>query len=363
MDVGLSDPSLTSYRQAYCRWFNLPPGDGSIALRPQDDLADIDAGEIDPGGAGRVIATKRYCPTGFELSDPFSDRSSACQLEGPEATFTLTYGAGVTSSQPTNKSLNPIGHFTQWMDVPAGTIRITEEAIEGYATLGVACIAVPEGETPTSLEDAWSPENNWAEYQLPEDYAVLCEWFNVRLPGPNDAGAVTISKEYCPAGYIPPEIGENFNSNDCNLSGPDPSFELSYGGQPGSPPDDQGGGRFAWAGIPGGAISITEEPAAMYGTASVYCYSSVGIDPNNPSSAAISVERVPHEGNSLNWDLVEGNYLRCIWQNVPVDDAYGNLLVLKLACPEGYTFGSKPIEDVLAECTEHQTGVQIDLAF
>src|SRR5690606_2602408 len=103
------------------------PDTAAIALQPRDDLNDIPTGEIAPQGTGRVIITKRYCPSGFELTDPFVDRSGACQIEGPQATFSLTDANGATSSMPTNKSLNPIGHFAQWEDVPAGTFRITED--------------------------------------------------------------------------------------------------------------------------------------------------------------------------------------------------------------------------------------------
>jgi len=101
----------------------------------------------------------------------------------------------------------------------------------------------------------------------------------------------------------------------------------------------------------------------MYETAAVYCVSNEGVDPNNPSSAAQLVPRVPHDGDALNWELEEGYYLSCRWQNVPTDDAYGNLLIAKRLCPEGYTFGSKPLEDLLDECSEHHTGVQIELAY
>jgi hypothetical protein len=112
MDVGLSDPNLANYTQAYCRWFNVLPDDATLVDNAIDGAT----------ASGEVRITNYRCPVNYNTADmTLGTLKAACTTAGDGFWFLLKASRGTAQSKVTDAQ-----GVAVWTQVPAGKLTITE---------------------------------------------------------------------------------------------------------------------------------------------------------------------------------------------------------------------------------------------
>ena len=179
MNVGITDPSLTSYTQSTCYWFNTPPGD---ALQVGTTVS-----------IEKRLCDERFDPTGASLEDLYAN----CGDFPSGVPFILNND--VSTEQQTDAQGR-----TTFEGVPTGPVRIHELKGLGYVPIRVYCQSHPtadanvvyesNNETPfTEQEGAW-----YVDTHVNEGEKIDCIWFNGQEP---TFGTVYAYKYNCPAGF------------------------------------------------------------------------------------------------------------------------------------------------------------------
>jgi hypothetical protein len=134
MDVGYSDPSLTSYTQSTCYWFNTPPAQNGQTQ------------QYGGGGTAVVWIQKFLCEDPSYDYDSFSlnDYRTNCPDYHNGVDFSIN--GGTPSSTGNNSGT------VQFENLAAGTADIRVHESEGYRTQAVYCVAYQNGSQQPNLD-------------------------------------------------------------------------------------------------------------------------------------------------------------------------------------------------------------------
>ena len=359
MDVGYSDPSLTSYTQANCTWFNIVPNDGSAELQ-------VEGGENQPPpGATTVTIQKQLC--GFQyrhdyLSASLADLQANCpgpqsdvgfMIGGDPATLTYPDGNGIVA----------------FANIPVGNVVIQEEIYTGADTARVFCRPHAAADTSITYADAdevavqdGGNDAFSVSVSVTDGNKIDCLWYNVLLTE-SDRASVIISKYSCPDGTEVPSGNLDEEIDDvCVNPVAGPAFEFLSGSSSITVPGDASGTTAALNLVPG-AWSITQTQPAGYTTGRVFCHgTNIG---GGQAEMAAYTEYPVTNSNQIQIELQAGYEYICYWIDTtstsPTTDETGTVHVYKYNCPEGFDWETGGYDDLVSGCTDPGSGVGFQL--
>jgi hypothetical protein len=334
--VDLSSGSTTSFDlrsgyHVYCEWYN-------VADEYQEDT---------------VVVWKYQCPPGYaEIGGGYDDYAEYCQQLRSGQRYRLVQGENEVATFET--SHEGVGSYT---GAPSGETTISELPKEGYDQPRVFCRTYPAGEMAEASYQEYSVSSWGITYDFEGGYVLECKWYNQPRANEYDtAGEVVITKYLCEEGYDPSGKGRDDYAADCLQPQEGVTYALSTPG--GTLPDQttNANGQASWADVEPGAWTVTETPLTGYQTLAVYCesYPSTGTPPG-------SHLKVEAHGDSFGYYASPGYTLSCLWYNGYAPDAYGWVDVQKLVCPPGYDYAGASRDDLSANCTGLQSGVEYTL--
>lgn len=320
-----------------------PTPDTGVA-DPVIDLGDpvlIDGGDltpvVDPAPA-TIYVTKYACPSSYD--GDYNQLAANC--EGADAPF------AVTDSLANEQDFG--GSFTA--SVASGDTVIQETVPDGFAEPIVFCAFYDAelNETPAAGQYV---ETGAILVSLGAGESVYCDWFNVPT---SDDGTIYINKHACPAGFDAVAATVYDLAAACNLSGNGFQFSLLAGE---TLIDQQTTGDVIdqaaqFDGLAASSYTVAETIAPGYSTPRVFCtlHDVVGDEGTNFEADVL-------DGQAIEGELGDGQYLFCDWFNIPTDD--GSVVIHKWNCPAGTEATGLSHDDYLTACTDAMDGIDFTL--
>lgn len=324
MDVGLSDPNLANYAQTYCRWFNVPLADPTLALTPAGAAA----------GAGEVHLTNYRCPVNYNTADmTLPALKAACTTLGEGFQFTLKASQGGPRTDTTNAQGGLI-----WTDVPSGNLTIAESIPDGIQFAQPYCSVAPVGSPPGSPDlSLVKSDGKTISGQLSPSQALHCELFNI----PEPESTVAVIPWLCPSDYNTADMTLYALTRGCSIPGTDIEYTLTSAEGEQLTGTTGTTGFVEWKNLPSGTVAFEESVPPGYWFGAVYC------DPAPPQGEldGISWQTPKVQDNVVSYDIPDRYTLNCyvfhIWIEPPPVPTDAGAYVVNLTsylCPPEATF-------------------------
>lgn len=370
MDVGYTDPSLTTYTQANCTWFDITPNDGTANLQPQDQ----GGGGQQPPDTGQYVTVtinKYVCAYGFEYGNvALTDLMSGCQTPQQGAPFTIGGDQSTLASTDNNGVL-------QFTNISPGSVTVREEAWASYDAARVFCSIGPDNQAPTTpgqsdergMTQSGGDTQSITIENVQGGQRIYCLWFDATVTE-EELGSVVIYKNLCPDGYDP-SGGFDALFADCTASVPNAAFHLSQsqGGADTDATADASGITSFLNYTPGSYALQQTQPSGHY-TVAVYCYSRA-VSTGQSEKAVPDAYPIDQDG-SVQIEVQAGKEFTCYWfdsTSPPTTSGdtstTGSITITKYLCyqlslplnspgPDYNTFSS--------QCTEYGEGIQFTVS-
>ncbi|MCA9859311.1 MAG: hypothetical protein KC438_06285, partial [Thermomicrobiales bacterium] len=351
MDVGYSDPSLTSYTQSTCYWFNSTPAQNGDAQQPQNgETQQPQNGEAQQNQGAAVVKIQKFlCDDSSYDYDSFtiSDYFAYCPDFHNGVNFSVNGGTHTATGNGNGTvEFGPVG---------AGQADIRLHESNGYRPQAVYCVEFPTGGSASTINETnkqtLTDEGN-GTYRLTstlqDGYTYFCYWFDYVDAHPN----VHIYKYYCAPDFDWQSNGYDYLVSGCATPHTGVYFEIRNGGYTQGQTTD-GGGTAAWTNVPGGTLEIVEQTPEGYAVGRVFC----GYSTDGSALPSSWDEYSYNEGIQV--DLASGQYLFCVYFNVPSN--YGTVYLYKYYCEPGFDWNSGSYDYLYAECTSWQPDVYFEL--
>ncbi len=237
-------------------------------------------------------------------------------------------------------------------NMPAGVYRIRELIPQGYGEPRVFCGFAAYYEQEPLKSEVITYDGVY-EFQLAQDQAIYCYWFNVPLQ-PKITASGLIRKHGCPAGFDATSADIYELAANCHDALSDIPFTITQLAWTQTVNSDQNGWtRFS--NVPPGPLVIGEEVPDGYAIFRVFCNQRK----ITGESTGYTEMDVSDEG-AINLLLQPGYDFDCDWFNAPAQQGV-TISVVKYLCPDyvGYDWGD--YADYAAECTDAGEGVSFKL--
>jgi hypothetical protein len=375
MDIGLTDPSLTGYGQAYCRWFNV-----STEQAPPEEQA-----------VATIAIQKYFCSPHEDPSGGanYQQLLDSC-LPGQPGTHFL---GQVDGSQQFDLETGDDGRATA-NDFPGGDLTLRElPPAFPYIWFGRVFCSVYDAAAgpPSNFEEVGIADNQISLPQTPAGQSIACDWFNI----PFEGGSV--QKYACPEGDLG---GASLDSllAQCPLqTGVQFYYETAGGGGGSGQTTERPFGNWT-SEINAGPVDATfiEQIPDGYEAARVFCSATLPNaypDPAAEYESQLGVEREVDgtagpetvSANVLQYTQPQNGQFACAWFNFPADGAaqlpvqdaeaspvadeeaspspetIGLVYVYKLLCPPGLDTTGKSRDDLISDCQDVDPGVEFSV--
>ncbi len=338
MDVGYSDPSLTSYTQSTCYWFNMPPAENGEVQQYQG------------GGTAVVKIQKFFCddPSHDYESFTISDYRNNCSNPHGGVGFSINGGTPTDTANNTG--------VVEFESLGAGQVDIRLHEAAGYVPQAVYCVEFPnDGSAPTVNEthkQTLTDEGN-STYRLSptlqDGYTYFCAWYDYTEAHPN----VYVYKYYCEPDFDWQSNGYDYLLSGCTSPHVGMSFQITNGSYTEGHSTDSGGAA-TWTDVPSGELEIVEEVPPGYQVGRVFC----GVAQQNDATQPTTWTEYTYS-DGWNVDLPEGQYLHCYVFDIPAD--YGTVYIYKLYCDPAFDWEGGSYENLLSGCDSPQPDVYFEV--
>ncbi len=310
-------------QQLYCDWFNILP-------------VTVEVPTIQYRGGGLLTIRKYVCPEyidAYETDDFNLFVQCIVPLKG--VSFEVTDGIKIVRSGATND----LG-FVDLGGVPAKELTITEQIPQGYGEPVVVCASSETANLPSAVTTVPVVGGASVQFTFNPDQRVECTWFNVPVAGTAGeeahTGEVEVHKLICPPLTSPQNGVQSVAKGDrpapCTelelVPGEGFGFTLTVDAIDYGTKNTDDAGWVRWESLPGGTLSLTEEPAPGYAPPFFQCFSGDSID------TATTPAVVTLKGRMIVVGLEAGAALKCYVINVPGPEGYGTVEIYKWECDE-----------------------------
>src|SRR5665811_360987 len=181
-------------------------------------------------------SAKRICPADVNPGLSPAILANLCPV-APDIEFTLTFGAGATSTSTTD-----VNGVVSWNGIPAGNFDVQETDYDLYGQPNILCWYQGVG-----LPFVVHALDGRIEGDMEDGVEFVCSWINFEDDGLN---SVTVRKSNCPLGAPYEELGVDL-IEVCTDFQQDVEFTISWDGFTDTQPTAANGEAF-WAGVPQG---------------------------------------------------------------------------------------------------------------
>ena len=334
-----------------CPWFNVPSPGGGQAI-PRLGSPEASATEGSPvaiqaalTGTSSISIAKYACPAGFDVSTVDANPTALC-TPLPGISFDidddLDDGAGwyIETDATGTGSVGGLA---------AGRYSIQEGVRNGTtATFVWDCY---EAGGTSNLTDPIAVGNT-VDLDIPEGYAVHCDWFNVT----GGTARVVVAKHACD--YLVPAytLDQAGLAAQCTIdTGTVKMYVVSDTYQQEQPASNSPLTLASFQDVPTGFVAIGEENIAGWATAIVYC----GIYDENGAVISPVMKMNVLQSRSIYLELHPGQVASCDWYNVA--QGFVDVTANKHLCPEGFDAYAASPSDLALGCTLDPGSVKFSL--
>jgi len=337
MDVGYSDPNLTSYTQAKCSWFN-PSTEQSVQ------------GQQPSGTGSAVVHIQKY------ICDPSHDYSSSNYSDYQTTCSTVHGGVKFTVNGGTPSLTGNSDGAVEFGSLPSGQAQIRLSEPSGYSPLALYCVDWDPSQygSPTLADNnktTWTDEGNSSyrvDTTLTDNHTYYCYWFDV----PSGSGTLYLYKYYCAPDYDWQSAGYTDLLSGCASPQSDVQFQVengSYSEQQTTGSD----GTATWTDVPDGNLQLSEQAPSGYQIGRIFCgYSDTQ---NTPPTSW------DEYSYSDGWSVPTqtGQYLYCVVFDVP--SSYGTVYLYKYYCAPDFDWQNGAYDYLFSGCQNPQSDVYFEI--
>ncbi len=327
---------------------------------------------------GSVTMEVHLCQDSFDLAN--ADTSAIftnCPGAQPGIQFEVASNLNPAQDQGTG-DVEVRGIYWQYLN--ADFIQITQTTTDGFASPRVFCRGVVKG--GSNFPTAEIPATGFIfAYNLLAGEQLTCDWYMVKL----EQGGQQQDQPVQPDAPTTPTAGSNqavvvINTHDCpedfanayqaseddlaaSCQGQTDGTVFTIDAKQGDQPLKQSTGDGQPGAVNFDAVpsdlnyEIAEKIPDGFGSGRVFCQSTL---PNNGTPDPYA-EMTVYFGNTLPYNLRDGEMLACDWFNIPASVAENAgaavVTVNERLCPQGYDLKGMDAATLAANCTATQNGV------